>query len=210
MSRPPTAEKGDKKPVEIGKNVSLEVLPSGQRRVLVNAVVSFRQGPLEMFMCRRFTKEHESVVAAECDARDIHTALLAAGAVPGAPVKFEPKYEPATGTPIKVFVRYEQDKKEITLDAREWVRDVKTQKPLAIDWVFAGSFFYADPMNAKNQLYAANSGDVICVSNFGTAMLDLPIESSSTNDELQFEAFTDKIPALGTPVTVILEPQTKK
>src|SRR4051812_33731145 len=92
VPKKPTVEIPEKKPVELGKNVSLEVLPSGQRRVLVNAVVSFRQGPLELFMCRRYTKEHESVVAAECDARDIHTALVAAGAVAGAPVKFEPKY----------------------------------------------------------------------------------------------------------------------
>jgi hypothetical protein len=43
-------------------------------------------------------------------------------------------------------------------------------------------------------------------------MLDLPIVSSQDNEELVFEAFADRIPALGTPVTVILEPirQAKK
>ncbi len=58
----------------------------------------------------------------------------------------------------------------------------------------------------KPPLYAANSGDVICVSNFAEAMLDLPINSSKNNAELEFEAFTERIPPVGTPVTVILEP----
>ena len=37
-------------------------------------------------------------------------------------------------------------------------------------------------------------------------MMDLPILSSATNDDLDFEAFTDRIPALDTKVIVILEP----
>ena len=56
----------------------------------------------------------------------------------------------------------------------------------------------------------ANGGDVICVSNFEDAMLDLPINSSKNNDELAFEAFTERIPPIGTPVTVILEPVLEK
>ncbi len=40
----------------------------------------------------------------------------------------------------------------------------------------------------------AESGDLICVSNFTTAMLDIPIESSQSNEGLMFEASTGKIP----------------
>jgi hypothetical protein len=40
-------------------------------------------------------------------------------------------------------------------------------------------------------------------------MLDLPINSSKDNDDLQFEAYTDRIPPLETPVLVILEPVLK-
>jgi hypothetical protein len=210
------AKTGATKKVEVGKNVFLEVLPDGRRRVIVPAAVSFREGPIELFLCRRHTKEHESVLSADIDARDLHKALLAAGAVAGSPVKFEPKYEPAKGSVVKVSVRTIAGGKATVTDAREWVRDAKTRKPLAIDWVFGGSFFFEPPDRdgekdkEKRQLYAANGGDVVCVSNFGTAMLDLPVASSPENEELMFEANTERIPELGSKVEVVFEPQPEK
>jgi hypothetical protein len=215
---PPAKKEAEKpaqgKKVEIGKNVVFEITPEGKRRVVVESVVCLREGPLEMFMCRKFTKEHESVVCADMDARDLHKALLLAGAVAGSPVKFEPKYQPATGSVIKVSVRYLDDGKEKTIDARSWVRDAKTSKELDKDWVFGGSFFFTpelqDEKAPKRQLYAANGGEVVCVSNFGTAMMDLPIHSTDQNEELMFEAFKGRVPPLGTKVTVIFEPQPDK
>lgn len=73
-------------------------------------------------------------------------------------------------------------------------------------WVFAGSGFWQDEETGK-EYYKAESGDLICVSNFSTAMLDIPIESSQVNDGLMFEANTEKIPRLGTPVRVVLKPK---
>lgn len=211
---PPVADKKTtvSKTVEIAKNVSLEVMPDGKRRVLIPAEVCFREGPLEMFMCRKFTKEHESIVRAEIDARELHKALLAAGALVGSPVKFEPKFEPPKGTSIKVFVRYTKDGKEKTVNAREWIRDGRTKKELNVDWVFAGSFFYPGPNDepTKPTHYAGNSGAIVCVSNMPDATLDIPVVSSDQNEELLFEAFTDRIPELGTKVTIIFEPQVEK
>lgn len=214
--KPKAAEAGPAKPapgkrVELGKNVSFETTPEGTRRVIVPAVVCFREGPIEMFLCRKGTKEHESVLAAEIDARDLHTALIAAGAVAGSPVKWEPKYQPARGSVVKITVQYEKDGKKQSVDAKSWVRDFKSRKPLDKEWVFAGSFFASNEEDEKKpKIYAANGGDIVCVSNFATAMLDLPIASSAENEELMFEAMTDAIPPLGTKVTVIFEPQPEK
>jgi hypothetical protein len=201
------------KKVEVGekKNVVLEI-DGDQRRVLVHARVCLRQGQLEQFLTRKGTKEHEAILAADVDARDIHTALTLARAEPGSPVKFRPQYAPASGTVIKVFIEYDDNKgNKARVSAQQWVRSIKTQKDLAIDWVFAGSLLLADPQDpTRPPFYAANDGDVICVSNFETAMLDLPIMSTATNDDLFFEAHTDRIPPLETPVTVILEPVLQK
>jgi len=41
-------------------------------------------------------------------------------------------------------------------------------------------------------------------------MLDLPIESSQANNALMFKAYTERIPPLGTPVTVLLRPKLEK
>ena len=58
--------------------------------------------------------------------------------------------------------------------------------------------------------YQANGGDLICVSNFPTATLDLPVQSSQANSDLLFTAFTEKIPPRGTKVRRVLIPRIKK
>jgi len=197
------------KKVEVGKNVFLEI-QGGTRRVVINAYVCLRQGQLEQLMCRRQTKEHEAILAADMDALMIHKALLVTGAEAGSPVKFQPKFEAPRGTSIKVTLQYERAGKAITVPARKWVRDGKTRKELAHDWVFAGSILLPDPLDkTQPPFYAANSGDVICVSNFDTALLDLPINSPKDWAERAFEANTEAIPPLETPVRVILEPVLK-
>lgn len=198
----------ESKKIEIGKNVVVEVLPNKTRRVLVTAEVCLREGQLEQLMCRKQTKEHESVLTADVDARSIHAALIAAQAKPGSPVRFEPKYRPASGSTIKVSVQF-QDKdknKPVTMPAQSWLKNAKTNKLLQRDWIFAGSRLVTNPLDPDKKIYLANDGDVICVSNFETALLDLPIKSPKENADLLFVANTERIPPLGTNVVVILEP----
>jgi len=200
--------KQNAKKVKVGKNVWLEV-QGDKRRVMVQAEVCLREGMLEHLMCRTRTKEHEAILAADVDARDIHQALILAKATAGTTVKYKDDGTiiPPTRTKIKVTLTYKDKDKEVTVPGRDWVRDMKTKKSLEHDWVFAGSQFQVNPLEKdKPPLYAANAGDVICVSNFEGAMLDLPINSSKNNAELEFEAFTERIPPIGTPMTVILEP----
>jgi hypothetical protein len=207
---PAKRAEAEAKKAAVGKNVFLEI-EGEKRRVLVQAQVCLRQGQLEQFLTRRRTKEHEAIVAADVDARDIHTALVLARAEPGHPVRFRPKYEAASGTTIKVSVEYKDKDKTVRLPARDWIRSAKTKKNLDADWVFAGSVLIPDPLDkTRKPFYAANDGDVICISNFDTALLDLPISSSRNNDDLVYEAHTERIPAVETPVVVILEPVLEK
>lgn len=71
-------------------------------------------------------------------------------------------------------------------------------------WVFAGSGFWVK--NDGTKFYQAEEGNVICVANFGDALLDVSVQSSASNDGLQFEPWTDRIPPLGTAVDVELIP----
>lgn len=200
----PAPAQADAKRAPLGKNVWLEV-QGDQRRVVIEATVSLREGLLEQFLCRKNTKEHEAILAADIDARDVHKALLVAGAKPGSPAKFDPNFQPPTGTTIRVLVEYEKQGKRVRVPARSWVRNLQTKKELDTDWVFAGSRLVPQE-DDKPPYYMANGGDVICVSNFPDAMLDLPISSSKDNETLSFEAFAERIPQLETRVTVILEP----
>jgi hypothetical protein len=204
----------DRKPAgnckPIGKNVWLEI--DGElRRVIVTGYVCLRQGNLEELLCRRYTKEHESILAADIDARELHAGLLAAGGEAGSPAQFEPKYKPASGTRIKVTLRYQKDGKTVSVPAQQWLRVIETKQPMNVDWVFAGSKLAQNILDKdKPPFYQANDGDVISVSNFESSLLDIPVRSTSEDANLTYEAFTERIPPLETPVEIILEPQLKK
>lgn len=176
------------------------------KRVVVDGYIALRSGQLEMLACLVGTKEHESVVATFCKAHVVHAGLLAVGAEKGEPVKWEPKYTPPSGSEIQVMALWrEPDGKKRTIDTRQWVRVVGTEEQtLDTNFVFAGSVMWTDPDTGKES-YMAESGDLICVSNFSTATLDVPIASSQVNSGLMFVAFTERIPAEGTPIRLVLQ-----
>ena len=204
---PPKPVEGKKTALNPLNTLFLEAFPDGRKRILIESEVCLREAILEQLLCRVQTKEHESILHANVDARQIHAALEAIKAKPGTTVKYEPKFQPPTGTTIKVTLEYKKESGEkVTVSARDWVRNIKTGKALDVDWVFAGSQLFTDPDNPKNVTYQANYGDVICVSNFPDAMLDVPIDSPKVNRNVSFEAWTERIPPVGTKVTVILEP----
>jgi hypothetical protein len=179
-----------------------------KHQVIVGGHICLRNGALEMFACPRHTKEHESIVAIHCDAKFVHTALLAVGAKPGKPVEYEPEYRPASGPIVKIRVRWMEDGKLTEKRAQDLVRNIKTGEPMQHDWVFVGSQFWRNP-DTGEAVYLGDSGEFICVSNFGSATMDLPVESSSEAAGLLFQAFTDNIPRLGTLVLLVLEPEVE-
>src|SRR5260370_6495125 len=72
------------KTVKVGNNVVLEI--GATKRVIVQSEVCLTKGPLEGLLTRTKKKEHEYILAADVDARHIHTALELAGAQAGSPV----------------------------------------------------------------------------------------------------------------------------
>ena len=178
-----------------------------KKMVIVAGHVCLRRGALEMFACPSRTKEHESVVATAAKSRFVHAALLLSGAKVGNPVQYQPEYAPASGTEIGIYVLW-KDKagKSHAVRAQDWIRDWKTKKAMSHSWVFAGSEFWNDPMTGERH-YSADSGELICLSNFSTAMLDIPIESSQSDGALLFEAFTERIPPLRTEVRLVFVPK---
>jgi hypothetical protein len=177
-----------------------------RKLVVIDGRIALRAGQLEMFACPAGTKEHESVVALLSDSKTIHAGLLAVGARPGAVVKWDPEYTPAYGDVLEVYVLWKDaEGKPHRVRGQSWVRDAKTGEEMKSDWIFAGSGFWTDPSDGI-EYYYADGGEAICVSNFPTAMIDLPIKSSQANDSLLFEAFESRIPPRNTPVRVVLRP----
>ncbi len=188
------------------KTLFFEKTKDDKRRVHILAEVCLREGPLEVFLCKANTKEHESILHVDLDARDIHTALLAAGAKRGTTVRFVPKYVPATGDTIRVTVTYHKDGKLLTKPAQYWIQDIRTKKDMPHDWVFAGSRDFKFPDDPdRPPYYCANNGEVISISNFSDSMLDLPVMSSKEAAELGYVANKERIPPLKTKVIVTME-----
>jgi hypothetical protein len=214
-SEPPPEEAppipADFKPLNEKKTLFFEKGEGGTRRVHLLAAVCLREGPLEVLVCKLGSKEHESILHVDADGREVHFALVAAGAVAGSPVKFVPEYEPASGSKIKVSLTYREKGKVKTVPAGEWVKDRKTGKDMAYDWVFAGSKFFKDPDRPDAPpYYMANNGEFISLANFPDSMLDLPVKSPKDIADLIFEINTPRIPPLRTPVLVTLEPVIEK
>jgi hypothetical protein len=177
-----------------------------RKAVVVEGVICLREGQLEMFACPVKTKEHESVVAVTARPRFIHAALLAIGARTGTPVQFDPEYKPASGMVVDVYVVWTDEAgKKQQVRAQEWIRHVKSGEPMKFDFIFAGSGFWKEDDGSEQ--YYADAGEFICVSNFASAMLDLPVASSQANAGLLFDAFTDKIPPRKTKVRLVLVPR---
>jgi hypothetical protein len=197
-----------------------EVAPGEKAKVVRVGIVCeicLREGPLEVFLCRKGTKEHEAIVRADLDGQLIHSALNAAGAKEGTPTQFvnptteKAEYRPATGTKIKVTVHYRKDGKLHTHPAQEWVWNAKAKKPMEHGWVFAGSQLIRDPDNPdRKPFYGANSGEFISISNFPYSMLEVPADIDRDDANLMFEAKTARLPPLLSKVWVILQPVPDK
>jgi len=197
--------------VRMTKDYDLWIDPQ-RKLVIVDGQVCLREGQLEMFACPKGSKEHESIVSVNCKAQFVHAALEAIGAQAGKPVSFDPSYRPATGPIIDVYVLWQDEAgKKNRVRAQEWIKELKSDKAMTHPWVFAGSAVWTDETTGQ-RYYQADGGDFICVSNFPTAMLDLPVASSQANESLSFAAWTERIPPLGTKVRLVLIPQleTKK
>jgi hypothetical protein len=211
---------GDDKMIEGGKrslfdkNLYFETV-GDKRRVIISASVVQREVLLETFLCRTSSKEHESILAADVDPFKLHSALIAADAKPGSPVRYEPKFQPPRGTVIKVTLQYEKNGRRITEPAQSWVRDVQNDKPLEADWVFAGSQLIDNPLDIKRpKVYLASldgEGTLICLSHFESAVLDLSSGTAKGHDwsNIAFKPITERVPEIGTKVSVILEPVLK-
>jgi hypothetical protein len=195
---------------KLAKNIFFEV-DGHERRVIVHGVVCQREGLLEGLLTRKGTKEHEYIITADVDARDIHKALLAAGAEAGAPVTLEPRFTPAHGSAINVTIEYHDNDQRTTVSARRWIRDVQTGKDLDCGWVFAGSRLWVDPdRRDKAPRYLANNGNIICLAScpccLESALMDLATKDRNKVAAHSTEANTERIPPLGTPVAVVLSP----
>ncbi|HVJ86624.1 MAG TPA: YdjY domain-containing protein [Caulifigura sp.] len=109
-------------PLNPQKSVLLDK-PNG--RLYLQTSVALREGLLEMFLCKKQTKEHESVLMIDSSAQVIHAGLLAAGAKSGRPAKFQPAFSPPEGDRIDIWVHWKDEAgKPHQATAQSWIRSL--------------------------------------------------------------------------------------
>jgi undecaprenyl-diphosphatase len=183
-----------------------------KKSVIALGRIALREGLLELFACRTGTKEHESIVSMRVKPYMLHAALLAAGADSGKPVQVTPKFVPPSGDEIEIRIRWKDENgglkevlaRDLVLD-EDATKESGKQTAMKSNWVFSGSMMYKDD-EGKNHYVADETGELFGLSNFVGAILDVPFESSADNADLLFTCFTERIPELHTPVTLILTP----
>lgn len=181
-----------------------------RKQLILVGKITLREGLLEFFACRTGSKEYESILALDVKPYLIHAGLLVIGAKKGHPVRYEPKFVPPDGEKIAILARWKEDNGQVCeLPAAEMVRDAETGTPLSTPWVFTGSVTGKDK-EGKSYYLANITGELIGVSNFAGTILDVPFESTSDNENLVFEPNTEKIPPVGTEVTLILSLDEKE
>ena len=175
------------------------------KQVIVGGKICLDAGPLEMLICPRGTKEHETIVSVNAESWQVHAALLAVGAQQGVPSRWVPEYTPAWGPKIDIQMMWRDEKtnKVKTIDGKQWILDNETQKPMTHELVFGGS--YEEPqMEGGRKRYLADAGELICLANFSTSTIDLRIDDQDT--DLFFEANTPLIPPINTQIYTIIKP----
>jgi hypothetical protein len=192
------------KSVAIGQ-VRLDV---ANRQVWLDAEVCLRQGVLEFLMVGWQTKTHESILHTRAKASDLHLALLMLALTPGKPARWsgedeDARFLPPAGAGLKITLTWKDAKgRPQQADAGTWLRgagDKQFDPPK--EWIFVGSEVLPD-----GRYWAELEGEIISVTNFASAVIDVPFRSSNADAEREIYADTRAIPPLGTKVRVIVTP----
>lgn len=113
-------ENDDLKPLNKQETVLLD---AKGKKLLLKSEVVLREGLLELLVCLKQTKEHESILSVNTQAKIVHAGLLALGAEMGSPVRWQPEYHPATGQQINIFFNWVDESGKLHRDlAQTWVR----------------------------------------------------------------------------------------
>jgi len=189
-------------------NVGLVRVDLAKRQASFDAEVCLRDGALEFMIVAWQTKTHESILQTRARASHLHAGLLMLGLTPGKPARWGGQGEvgrflsPA-GAGLKMRFNWKDaNGKSCAADAADWLAGADNQEVERPEqWIFVGSDILPD-----GRYWAELDGEMISLTNFASAVIDVPFRSSSVNDERGFVAKTDAIPPTGTKVEVVLTP----
>lgn len=192
------------KVVKVGK-VQVDL---AKRQVSFDAEVCLREGVLEFLIVEWKTKTHESLLQTQVKSSHVHAGLLMLGLAPGKPARwagqnFGAMFLSPAGAGVKIEFQWTDSEGKIqTAPAGTWLTGAEGQEIQAPDrWIFVGSEVLPD-----GRYWAEVDGEMVSLTNFASAVLDVPFRSSNADAERGFYANANEVPPVGATVRVVLTP----
>ncbi len=217
----PTAATEQAPPRTVIQVTPLITVDREAHRVELTAVTVLDVGFLEQLVCLVSTREHESLFAFEGTASEVHAALLLAGFLPGAPGHWREVANASgdpvgntvlegvapTGSNVVVEVRLD-DGSTHSIDwfvrAAPWANAPDAHPPQ--HFRFGGSRFHRDARSGIERYVADGSGSLIGLVTFGDEVIGCVevISDEASVAQPLWEVHSERMPALGSRVTVVL------
>jgi len=195
--------KVDDKRIEVG---AIRV-DTAARRIEVPARINMSKGILEYIAVTANGKLHESVLEMQAVPSHLHMAMLLLDLEPNEYVSVKPQGRRISkaGARVRMFVERPSTKagkvERVPVESLLWNR--KTKRPgKPAEWAFMGSIFW-------EASYSADSArSVIGLVPDDTCVIGATedVGNPYRGEGLGFEVNTRDIPAVGTPVTLVIEP----
>jgi len=192
----------------VGKRVAIGMVQVdvAKRRCSFETEVCLREGALEFLVVGWQTKTHESILHTKAKASHLHAGLLLLGLTPGKPARWSGQEEgarflPPAGAGLKMELAWkDKNGKAHRVDAGAWLKaGGEKQFTPPKEWIFVGSEVLPD-----GRYWAELDGEVVSVTNFASAVIDVPFRSSNVDAMRDLFANPAAIPPVGTKVEVIL------
>lgn len=167
------------------------------RCVVVTGYLNMVEGPIELMACGPGGKVHESVLVLEANPVDLQAALLLIGLRAGPPMK-ELGVGPPLGDLASIWVEWQQAGQRVVRPLEELAYSWRDKAPLKTSgWVFTGSLFE----DGKFKALAEES----MIASYWDPWSILNVHSSLGADDEALSVNTNAVPALHTPVRLLIQ-----
>ncbi len=205
----PPAPAGQGKP-RVLKSEHMQI-DLANRKITIDAAVALLDNHdyLEFVLSGWGEKTHESLLHTKATGKQIHFGLLMLGLQRGIPPEWiyvgqQPHFLPPRGPKVDLSVRWTDKKgKQHDKPVSAFIKKTGKNAPEPPEtFVFIGSEVLVD-----GAYWADQNGELISVSNFASAVLDVPFRSSDKEGQLAFMVDRKTLPKRGTAVQLILTVQ---
>ena len=194
------------KPQQISENIfqlGNVVFDTIKREVTVPGEINIVGGDanIEFFACGKLGKTHESILIVDAEPIYILTALGVLDFTPGMDLSVEGDPRIPTGTPVDLWVEWNQGDEVVSRRARELVWNAFTEQPMReTPWVFTGGRL------KNNQFTAQLFHNIVAVYRDPDSLFNHPLPTGT--DDRTYRVNTDVIPPKGTKIKLIIRPAT--